>query len=84
MTEKDARKVIALDKRFEMFLRKNHLIKEYIDAFKVAGNYPADISSSNRYIDRTLWWQATPQGHEFWDKQNDACKAFFKSLDNEI
>ena len=84
MKEKKAREVINLDKRFEMFLRKNHLIREYIKAFKVSGTSPRSSDYPGCYIDRTLHWMKTPQGHEFWYKQHDACKAFFKSLDDEI
>lgn len=84
MTEKQAREVIALDKRFEMFLRKNKLIKEYIKAFKRAGNYPIPDAKPDRYIDNTLYWDATPQGWKFWDRNYQKCKLFFKDLENEI
>ena len=84
MKEKQAREVINLDKRFEMFLRKNHLIREYIKAFKVSGNSPIPAENPAYYIDRTLYWSETPQGHAFWSNQHESCKAFFKSLDNEI
>ncbi len=57
MKEKQAREVINLDKRFEMFLRKNHLIKEYINAFKVSGNKPISAEDPAYYIDRTLYWR---------------------------
>lgn len=76
MTEKQAREVIALDKRFEMFLRKNKLIKEYIKAFIKSGRYPKPDISSRYYIDQTLYWQEAPQGWKFWSDNYDKCRAF--------
>ena len=84
MTEKQAREVIALDKRFEMFLRKNKLIKEYIKAFKESGNYPTPDVNPRYYIDKTLYWRGAPQGWAFWDENYEKCKSFFKDLENEI
>ena len=84
MTEKDARKVISSNKKFEMFLRKNKLIKEYIKAFKKSGNFPSEISPLSRYIDRTLHRDRTPQGWAFWNKKHDDCINFFNDLNNEI
>lgn len=53
MTEKDARKVIASNKIFELFLRQNGLIKKYIEAFKVAGSFTKS-TEYKCYIDSTL------------------------------
>lgn len=84
MTEKQAREVIALDKRFEMFLRKNKLIKEYIKAFKRSGSYPMPDAKPDRYIDNTLYWDGTPQGWKFWNRNDRKIQSFFKDLENEI
>ena len=83
MTEKDARKVIASNKIFELFLRQNRLIKRYIEAFKVAGNFTKS-TEYNFYIDRTLTWDKTPDGWRFWLNIHNKCKDFFNNINNEI
>lgn len=83
MTEKDARKVIASNKIFELFLRQNGLIKRYIEAFKVAGNF-TESTEYEYYIDRTLTWSETPDGWRYWGEINGKCEAFFNSINNEI
>lgn len=83
MTEKDARKVIASNKIFELFLRQNGLIKRYIETFKVAGNF-TESTEYEYYIDRTLTWSKTPDGWRYWIEINGKCKAFFNSINNEI
>lgn len=83
MTEKDARKVIASNKIFELFLRQNGLIKRYIEAFKVAGDFPED-TKYEFYIDRTLTWDKTPDGWKFWWDIHKKCQVFFNSINNEI
>lgn len=83
MTEKDARKVIASNKIFELFLRQNKLIKRYIKAFKAAGHFPED-THYDFYIDRTLTWDRTTDGWRFWWNINNKCKDFFNNINNEI
>lgn len=83
MTEKQAREIIASNKIFELFLRQNGLIKKYIEAFKVAGCFP-ESTEYKLYINRTLTWDETPDGWEYWMKINDKCQAFFNSINNEI
>lgn len=83
MTEKDARKVIASNKIFELFLRQNKLIRRYIEAFKAAGHLTKSTEYKH-YIDKTLTWDRTPDGWKFWWKIDSKCQIFFNNINNEI